>query len=696
MCGLFCLLFSPAAKADPCPVSKMSGSARYSLPYAIAEHNTHGTCDYNNAHLIYFDEDINHETLIIDEQLTITRSGLTIGDAVVFVTIDARNVEQSCVFHCNQQTEFVNLSIMVSTGVDAFCNNNCTGATIEEVDDSCEGLGLTDTDGDGICDTGAHPDNCPNDINPNQSDDDADGFGDVCDNCLSEDNPDQVDFDHDGAGDLCDNCPFTYNTQQADQDVDTVGDSCDNCPSTSNTTQINTDGDSEGDACDLYPNDPYNQEGGCLPENDTDGDGLCDDNDAFPNNPQEQFDLDGDGIGDNSDNCMSVVNVSQLDTDGDGLGNACDYNDDDDDLFDGQDNCPTQSNTECSETSRFPFFKKRAPFNRNFMSKNKLRFNNCWNTEINDNTFDGDPNADDDEDGIINYCDYCPDDPVHYTQDAVCTNDPLIDDNDGDGILNDDDNCIEFYNPSQEDIDDDSIGDPCDDDQDGDGIPNETDNCSSVFNTNQLDSDNDGAGDACDLDVLDSDNDGLSDSLENDYGCDPLNSDTDGDGLTDYIEMTYGLSCTETDSDGDGLSDFVEGILDQDDDGVINALDTDSDGDGLTDYMEMSYTDDIDLDGVSNFLDLDSDGDGLLDANEGLADANGNGIADFVDTEGYNLSESANPAEEADENGFFIAGPGNGCGLVIGGSQRNTLSWLIAIFALAIVLLYVKSLKPYK
>lgn len=47
-----------------------------------------------------------------------------------------------------------------------------------------------------------------------------------------------------------DNCPFVSNPQQSDYDKDGRGDVCDNCPVTRNPSQSNTDGDTFGDACD--------------------------------------------------------------------------------------------------------------------------------------------------------------------------------------------------------------------------------------------------------------------------------------------------------------------------------------------------------------------------------------------------------------------------------------------------------------
>jgi len=58
---------------------------------------------------------------------------------------------------------------------------------------------------------------------------------------------------------------------------------------------------------------------------DRDGDGIGDDEDNCPyvNNP-EQVDTDGDGLGDFCDNCPLVSNPGQEDGDEDGLGDACD------------------------------------------------------------------------------------------------------------------------------------------------------------------------------------------------------------------------------------------------------------------------------------------------------------------------------------------------------------------------------------
>ncbi len=59
------------------------------------------------------------------------------------------------------------------------------------------------------------------------------------------------------------------------------------------------------------------------------------------------------------------------------------------------------------------------------------------------------------------------------------------DDKDDDGVKDNFDNCVLNYNPNQEDMDNDGKGDACDDDLDGDGWVNEDDNCPTVVNIDQ-------------------------------------------------------------------------------------------------------------------------------------------------------------------------------------------------------------------
>ncbi|HSC76370.1 MAG TPA: thrombospondin type 3 repeat-containing protein, partial [Pseudomonadales bacterium] len=156
----------------------------------------------------------------------------------------------------------------------------------------------TDDDNDGVADASdAFPLNAAE-----SADTDTDGVGNNADNCVALSNASQTDTDVDGAGDECDSTP------NGDTDNDTIDNLSDNCVSVSNTDQLNTDGDIQGNACD----------------NDDDNDGVPDVSDAFPLDASESVDTDGDGIGDNADNCSLISNADQLNTDGDAQGDVCD------------------------------------------------------------------------------------------------------------------------------------------------------------------------------------------------------------------------------------------------------------------------------------------------------------------------------------------------------------------------------------
>ncbi len=137
-------------------------------------------------------------------------------------------------------------------------------------------------------------------------------------------------------------------------------------------------------------------------------------------------------------------------------------------------------------------------------------------------------------------------------------------DADGDGILDDDDNCPGLHNPLQGDLDGDGIGDKCDTDIDGDGLDRreEVENFTDERNP---DSDGDGLDDGTEVNVTmtdpaskDTDDDGLDDGDEIRLGTDAGDPDTDDDGLLDGDEVIRGTDPFSADTDSDGISDFDE------------------------------------------------------------------------------------------------------------------------------------------
>ncbi|MFO0744902.1 MAG: MopE-related protein [Myxococcota bacterium] len=148
-------------------------------------------------------------------------------------------------------------------------------------------------------------------------------------------------------------------------------------------------------------------------DGDRDGDGVIDESDDCIDTPDPlQADQDDDGVGDACDVCKNVKDLDQLDQDGDGVGDACDL-------------CPAVSDED---------------------------------------------QADKDEDGVGDLCDVCPDAADHDQADV--DHDGIGDacsDKDDDGVLDHDDNCPAEPNADQADFDLDGIGDACDPDS-GDGL----------------------------------------------------------------------------------------------------------------------------------------------------------------------------------------------------------------------------------
>jgi hypothetical protein len=146
-------------------------------------------------------------------------------------------------------------------------------------------------------------------------------------------------------------------------------------------------------------------------------------------------------------------------------------------------------------------------------------------------------------------------------------------DTDGDGIIDNDDNCPSIQNAGQEDGDGDGVGDACD-------------NCPSVNSTNQADSDADGFGNVCDScpetadDQSDKDNDGVGDACDNCelfYNSDQADIDEDG----------LGNKCDVCPNDADNNIDGDTVCGDEDNcPEVANSNQADDDGDGIGDVCD--------------------------------------------------------------------------------------------------------------
>ena len=243
---------------------------------------------------------------------------------------------------------------------------------------------------------------------------------------------------------------------------------------------------------------------------------------------------------------------------------------------------------------------------------------------VSDNStdFDGDgckdatEDDDDDNDGVLDGNDNCPQTDLGDSVDSDgCADNQL--DSDEDGYSDDIDNCPGHPNPWQENYDADNEGDICDTDDDNDGVTDTNDDCQTGVlgwtSTSETDHDSDGCQDATEDD--DDDNDGVLDGNDfcpqtgfgdsvNSVGCAANQLDTDSDGVLNEDDLcpqtglgdsvnTDGCAIYQLDTDGDGVNDSVDyctNIYGNSTIDVVGCIDSDGDGwSDMNDYCPSQY-----------------------------------------------------------------------------------------------------------
>lgn len=379
------------------------------------------------------------------------------------------------------------------------------------------------------------------------------------------------------------------------------------------------------------------------------------------------MDEDGDGVGDEVDNCPFVANPTQANHDGDAFGDLCDADDDNDAILDTDDDCALGNLSWISSTATDHDMDGCADL-----------------TEDND----------DDNDGMDDNTDYCATGDLAWTSSSST-------DYDMDGCRD----AGEDYDDDNDRICDAAVMDgfwTCSESS------AEIDLCPmsspSFFSIMSNDGDQDGCED--NTEDLDDDNDGFSDSIDNCpdnagtsdagsvIGCD----DWDADGYADSVDEFPTEPTQWSDLDGDGFGDEVDGLegdhcptvagISSND--RIGCLDTDRDGWSDPDAAWLA-TDGADAFPTYSTQHADRDGDGYGDSSTGFRadvcpDIEGTSTEDVfgcLDTDGDGWSdtgdafpEDATQHVDADMDGYGDSRNGNlpdSCPGVFGTSTEQEL-----------------------
>lgn len=350
-------------------------------------------------------------------------------------------------------------------------------------------------------------------------------------------------------------------------------------------------------------------------------------------------DEDGDGVGDEVDNCPFIANPLQANFDNDSLGDVCDSDDDNDLIPDNQDQC----------------------------MKGQLDWSSTMlNDHDGDGCLDSSEDMDDDNDAVVDASDLCSTGDLDWTSTAMTDYDSdgcqdsmedVDDDNDRICDANELSNSwacspssastdlcpqstLGFFSNNQNDVDADGCEDATEDsDDDNDGFTDDVDSCPLNAGTSSLGSV---------LGCSDFDADGYADSID----VFPTEAtqwlDVDGDGYGDNSEGFQGDGCIEVtgestedffgcpDADADGWSDINDAFP------VESSQHADADGDGYGDNSNGFQADACpDVAGVSTedrFGCLDTDSDGWSDLNDAFvddstqySDQDGDGFGDNAD-----------------------------------------------------------------